>query len=317
MISVFGSINVDLVVRVEHLPQAGETVLGSGYEIVGGGKGANQALAAARAGSLVRMFGCVGRDGFAEPATFQLAEAGVDLTNVRTVDRPTGCALIAVASNGQNQIVVASGANLDVRAGQLQGAELGEGDILVMQMEVSHAENWAAIELAKRRGARVLLNCAPAGTVPLHVLRLLDWLVVNETEASQLSETLGVMTKDPIRAAQTIAASSKSWVIVTLGSAGAMAFVGDEIWSIGSLQVTPIDTTAAGDAFVGALAAAIDQGIHMPVALQRASIAGGLACMVMGAQPSLPTRAAIDAQLGNLAPAVRATLEEAELDAGS
>lgn len=305
MITVFGSINVDLVVSVAHLPRPGETVLGPTYHAVAGGKGANQAVAAARAGCTVRMIGCVGQDGFADLALSGMASAGIELSGVVRSDRPTGCAMIAVEQSGQNQIIVASGANLAVQARQVSDRELSRQDILVLQMEVPLAENWTLIERAKRRGARVLLNCAPAGAVPPCFLNMLDWLIVNETEAQQISTSLGHQIDDPELAGRRIAEIARTSVIVTLGQEGAVAFIDDETWSASALPITVVDTTAAGDGFVGAFAAAVDQGEAIPAALQRASIAGGLACTVMGAQPSLPTKAAIDLQLANLKPAVR------------
>lgn len=305
MITVFGSINIDLVVSVEHLPRPGETVTGPYYRVVSGGKGANQALAAARAGGRVRMIGCVGRDGFADLALADMAAAGIDLSGIVRGERPTGCAMIAVERSGQNQIIVASGANLAIRAHQLPDREISENEIIILQMEVPPAENWALVEHAKRRGARILLNCAPAGQVPSHVLKMLDWLIVNETEARQLCEALGRATGDPAVAGKSIANVAQTRVIVTLGKDGAVAFAGDDAWSVAALPITPVDTTAAGDAFVGAFVAAMERKLSMPSALRRASIAGGLACTIMGAQPSLPTGAAIEAQLGNLKPAAR------------
>jgi len=302
MILVFGSINIDMVVPVANLPRAGETVLGPSYRLVPGGKGANQALAAARAGSRVRLFGRVGRDGFADLALEDLKRADVDLGGVTRDEAPTGCALIPVERSGQNLIIVASGANVAALESQVPDDLLGEATVLVLQMEVPTAESWALVARARKRGARILLNAAPAGPIPEKVLAQLDWLVANEHEAVTVAGRLGLRHDDPRAAARAVASTCATTVIVTLGGSGAMAFGPGGAWRIGALRLKPVDTTAAGDAFVGAFAAAMDAGADLPPALHRASVAGGLACLTEGAQPSLPAKAAIDARLGELAP---------------
>ena len=303
MIVVFGSVNIDLVVPVERLPRPGETVLGPRYTLVPGGKGANQALAAARAGSAVRMIGRVGRDGFADLALAELKAAGIDLSAVERDELPTGCALIPVDRQGGNLIIVASGANMAATDSQVADALLGPETVVTLQMEVPLADNWRLVERAKRRGARVVLNCAPAAAVPRAAMAALDWLVVNESEAELLARDLSLTASDARSAGVAIAKSVGTTVIVTLGGEGAVAFSGSEAWMVGPLPITPVDTTAAGDAFVGAFAAAVDSGAALPQALHRASVAGGLACTVAGAQPSLPTKAAIESRLQDLAPA--------------
>jgi ribokinase len=306
MIVVFGSINIDLVVPVERLPRPGETVLGPHYTLVPGGKGANQALAAARAGGAVHMIGRVGRDGFAELALAELKAAGIDLSSLERDELPTGCALIPVDRQGGNLIIVASGANRAAAQRQVPDALLGPETVVMLQMEVPLDENWRLVERAKRRGARIVLNCAPAAPVPRATLAALDWLVVNESEAELLAHDLSLSATDARSAGDAIAKTAGATVIVTLGGEGAVAFAGADIWTIGTLPITPVDTTAAGDAFVGAFAAAVDGGADLPTALHRASVGGGLACTVAGAQPSLPTRGAIEGRLRDLAPARRA-----------
>jgi len=303
MIVVFGSINIDLVVPVERLPRPGETVLGPHYTLVPGGKGANQALAAARAGGQVRMIGGVGRDGFADLALAELKVAGVDLSAVERDTLPTGCALIPVDRAGGNLIIVASGANRAAVERQVADALLGPETLVMLQMEVPLAENWRLVERAKRRGARVVLNCAPAAEVPRATLAALDWLVVNESEAELLARSLSLTAADARSAGRAIAEAVGTTVIVTLGGEGVIAFSGVDVWTVGTLPITPVDTTAAGDAFVGAFAAAMAAAADLPTALHRASVAGGLACTVSGAQPSLPTKAAIEGRLHDLAPA--------------
>ena len=306
MIVVFGSINIDLVVPVERLPRPGETVLGPHYTLVPGGKGANQALAAARAGGEVHMIGRVGHDGFADLALADLKLAGIDLSAVERDDLPTGCALIPVDRAGGNLIIVASGANMVAADRQVADALLGPQTVVMLQMEVPLADNWRLVERAKRGGARVVLNCAPAAPVPAAAMAALDWLVVNESEAELLARDLSLSAADARSAGAAIAKSAGTTVIVTLGGDGAVAFSDAGTWTIGTLPITPVDTTAAGDAFVGAFAAAMESGAELPAALHRASVAGGLVCTIAGAQPSLPTKAAIEGRLGDLEPARRA-----------
>jgi ribokinase len=307
MIVVFGSINIDLVVPVERLPRPGETVLGPHYTLVPGGKGANQALAAARAGADVHLIGQVGRDGFADLALAQLKAGGVDLSAVERDTLPTGCALIPVDQQGGNLIIVAAGANSAAAERQVVDALLRPDTLVMLQMEVPYAENWRLVERAKARGARLLLNCAPAAEVPHAILSALDWLIVNESEAGLLARSLSLPASDPRSAARAISGITGTTVIVTLGGEGAVAFSGTEAWSVSALPIEPVDTTAAGDAFVGAFAAAIDGGADLPAALHRAGIAGGLACTVAGAQPSLPAKAAIDRRLRDHPPPRRTT----------
>lgn len=303
MIVVFGSINVDLVVRVATLPRPGETVLAPGYRAVAGGKGANQAVAAARAGAATHMIGRVGRDAFAEVALATLRQAGVDLAGVDAGEAPTGCAMICVDAQGNNQIAVASGANREVRAAQLDDALLGPGTTLVLQLEVDPDETWAVVRRARARGSRIVLNIAPAAPVPSEIARSCDVHIMNEIEATMLAQQAGLTETDPATAAHGIAGAWGVTAVVTLGDAGARAFDGKVAWRIGALPVTPVDTTAAGDAFVGVFAATLDHGEDLPTALRRASVAGALACTKQGAQPSLPDAAAIDAALPDLAPA--------------
>jgi ribokinase len=305
MIVVFGSINVDLIIAVENLPRPGETVLGPGYKLVAGGKGANQALAAARAGAMTRMVGAVGRDAFAEIALADMTAAGVDLTAVARRGTATGCAVICVDKRGQNMIAVASGANLKVKESQVADAFLGQRTLLTMQMEVPHEENWELAARARSLGARVLLNVAPAGNLPGLIMPALDWIVLNEIEVAMIAGQHGLPADSAHAAGAALAEMADTTVIVTLGAQGAVAFDGKQGWEIGSLPIKPVDTTGAGDAFVGALATALDDGHELPVALRWASTAGALACLVAGAQPSLPLRADIERHMEELAPAAK------------
>ena len=303
MIVVFGSLNVDLVFRVPSLPRPGETVLAPSYAAIAGGKGANQAFAAARAGAAVRMVGCVGGDDFADIVLSSLSGAGVDTGGVRRCPSRTGCAAIAVDARGENQIAVAAGANLEARAAQVPDAWLGPQTVVVLQMEVPAAENWALIGRAKQAGCRVLLNVAPAAPVPPSVLEFVDVLIVNETEAMVVAEAAGIPEVGPVHAARSLARGYDLACVVTLGAKGAAAFAGDGDWEVPPLAVKPVDTTGAGDTFCGVLAAALDVGASFPEALRRAGVGGALACTRAGAQTGMPGAAEIEAHLAG-APAV-------------
>ncbi len=302
MIVVFGSINLDLFARVERLPAPGETVLAPRLETAPGGKGANQALAAKRAGAAqVRLVGRVGRDPFADPALASLRAGGVGLDRVEPCDAPTGCALIAIDGQGRNQIVVASGANLAAAQARVPDDWLGPETTLLLQMEVPPAENRALIARARAAGARILLNLAPAAPVPADTLGALDVLVVNEVEALAAAEGIGLPTAEPRAAARTLAHQAGVTVIVTLGEHGATAYAGATELTVDPLPVRPVDSVGAGDAFMGALAAALDRGLGLEPALRQAGVAGALACTTAGAQPSLPTADAIAARLDEVA----------------
>jgi ribokinase len=299
MLLVFGSINVDLVFRVAALPAAGETVLGDSYVTVPGGKGANQAVAAARAGARVGMVGRVGRDGFADVALAALRAAGVDAGGVRADAAPTGCAVIGVDAHGENQIIVASGANARVSAEQVEEAWLDPQTTLLLQMEVPAAESAALIARARARGARIVLNLAPALPLPEAALRAVDVVVVNAAEAVRLGARFGLAAERTALAAG-LARTLGPTVVMTLGGEGAIAASRAGTWRVGALAVTPVDTTGAGDAFVGVFAASLDAGLQLDDALHRASAAAGLACLGLGAQASLPDRHAIEAALSRL-----------------
>ena len=296
MIAVFGSVNIDLVTAVARIAAPGETVLGESYTIVPGGKGANQALAARRAGASVAMLGAVGRDGFAGPALALLREAGVDLSGVVAVAAPTGAAFIAVDAQGANAITVAAGANALARAEGLAAAAT-EGGILLLQREVPDAEAEAAARLARARGMRVVLNLAPSGAVPDSYLKLVDVLVVNEHEAADLAAVLGLPADPAGLAAHLRARFGVDATVVTLGAEGAVAWVAGVPHRASCPRVVAVDTTAAGDTFVGVLAAALDAGLPFAEALRRGTAAGSLACTAAGAQPSIPTAAAVDTLL--------------------
>jgi ribokinase len=291
MIVVFGSINVDLIVPVPRLPRAGETVLGGDYALLPGGKGANQALAARRAGAEVVMAGAVGADPFAGLALDLLRGDGVDTRLVRVAGQPTGCAAIMVSSEGENTIAVASGANASARSDQVPDELLGPGTTLVAQMEVPPSETAILIRRLRTRGGCSLLNLAPALPIDIALLREIDIVVANEGEAA------AAMGSDPERLARRL----RQGLVVTRGAAGALAILRDGIRiAVPALAIEPVDTTGAGDTFVGVLAAALDLGAPLEAALHRASAAAGLACLARGAQTAMPDGAAIAAAVDRL-----------------
>ncbi|HEY8369084.1 MAG TPA: ribokinase [Thermodesulfobacteriota bacterium] len=307
MIVVFGSLNVDLIMRVGRLPGPGETVLCEEYVVRPGGKGNNQAVAAARAGRPVRLFGRVGRDDFARILVARLAENQVTADGVTPADLPTGCATIVVDDRGENVITVAAGANRSARADDVPDAVLGPDTTVVVQMEVPPAENWRLLERARRAGARTVLNTAPASLLTAEdatrLPGLVDVLVANEGEGALLAARLGASASadDPVRLARSLAERLGGACVVTLGSRGAVAAERGAAWRVGALPVRVADTTGAGDTFTGVLAAALDAGSDLREALHLASTAGSLACEAVGAQESMPVAAAIAARARDLA----------------
>lgn len=302
MLVVFGSINADLLFKVEALPRPGETVLCPDYTFAPGGKGANQAAAAAKAGAEVRFVGNVGGDAYGPVVRRLLAEAGVEVDALGTVDRPTAIAVIGVDARGENAIIVASGANLETRATQVPDAWLAPGTTVLCQNEIRSEETFALLCRARDRGARTILNLAPASPVPPEVLGALDLLVVNEIEAAMAA---GHEATTPEALARELHRRFGLTCVVTLGAEGALAAGPDGLHRVSSLAVEPVDTTGAGDAFVGVLAACLDRGRRLPEALHRASVAAGLACEQVGAQTAQPRHPEIEARLADCPPPVR------------
>jgi ribokinase len=288
---VFGSANADLIFRVPRLPTPGETVLGPGWRAMAGGKGANQAVAAARDGAPVSFAGAVGRDAMAAIATAGLRDAGVDLSLLVESDAPTGCAAICVDPSGRNQIAVASGANLSVRADQVPDGAL-RGATLLLQMEVPRAETEALIARARALGARLLLNLAPAAEIAQAALGALDLLIVNEGEAAWLGRAIGAAGD-----AAALSAALGCGVAVTLGERGADAAGPFGRVSVPALRVAAVDTTGAGDCWCGVVAAALDRGLPIAEAMRRAAAAAAISVTRDGAAPSYPMARETDAVL--------------------
>lgn len=310
-IVVVGSINMDLVVRVKRHPQPGETLLGSDYETHHGGKGANQAVAAARMlarstqakgttssqGLGVRMIGRVGQDAFGQQLRSALKREGINVHATLPIAAPTGVAFIAVDEGGQNTIIVSPGANHRLRPENLSSAEFEGARVVVLQLEIPLETVRRAAELGRQAGARVILNAAPAQKLPDRLLELIDILVVNETEAFGLS---GVQPDSPEMALEVarLLAEKVPTVIITLGEQGAVWVSPEGQGHQAVPEVEVMDTTGAGDAFTGAVATAICEGIPLAQAVQRGCVAGALATTRVGAQPSLPWREDVFAWLG-------------------
>ncbi len=301
MIVVFGSLNMDIIVRVPHLPEPGETVLAPEHRTAPGGKGANQAVAAARAGARVAMAGCVGADDNGRDLAAVIGREGVDTGLISVGGKPTALAMIPVDGAGANQIVVSSGANGEARQDRVTDDVLGAASTLLLQHEVPRAENIALARRARAAGLRVILNAAPAAPV---VPETLDLLVVNEVEAGVVGGALGIPSGDPLDLAQALADGAGLATVVTLGERGCIAVAPGERWRVAGLAVRAIDSVGAGDAFCGTLAAALDAGLALVDALRRATVAGALACLEPGAMPALPHAASVDARLAELAPPV-------------
>lgn len=294
MITVFGSTNLDQIGTVSRLPKPGETVAGGTFSMAAGGKGANQALAARRAGAEVRHVSAVGDDAFAPLALDLLDKGGVDLSYLRKADTATGIAMIFVDAGGENVIVILPGANGTVSAEDAERglADLKAGDVLLVQQEVPQAGTRRALEIAREKGARSVFNTAPFLEDTPELAALADIVVANETEFALLSG----------RPIEELDAAMTDWVertgvtiVVTLGAEGARARTPEGAISVAAHKVTPVDTVGAGDTFCGYLGAALDAGHDLETALRRAAVAGSLACLKAGAQPAIPLKADVDA----------------------
>ena len=293
MILVAGSANLDFVVRANHIPQPGETVLGRDFKTFPGGKGANQAVACARAGGAVtHMLAALGQDAFAQPLEASLKGAGVVLHEVRSADVPTGTAFVCVSSQGENAITVAPGANGILRSEHWQThvGHLSGFTHLLMQLEIPLDTVLTFAKAGQDSGLVVVLNAAPAQPLPAELLALTDVLIVNEGELAEITGHQGTIS-------QCLERIAVPTIVVTLGQRGAcMRHSGKFLYQCG-FAIAPMDTTGAGDTFCGVLVAALAQGSDPASALQRACAAAALACLQAGAQSSIPESSAVDAFL--------------------
>jgi ribokinase len=293
-ITVVGSINLDLIATVERLPAPGETVTGGDFSTAPGGKGANQALAARRAGAQVRMIGAVGKDAFAGEALSLLEGGGVDLSHVGRMHAPTGTALILVDAKGENVIAVVPGANKSVLSGDLAAAGLKKGEYLLLQQEIPLETVEGALKAAQKAGAVSVLNTAPFRAQAAAFIGEADYIVANETEFDLYADALSLPGGDRTRRMAAFAERTGRTLIVTLGAEGVLAAAPGEAISIPALKVKPVDTVGAGDTFCGYLAASLASGLPLERALRRATAAASLACLKEGAQPSVPLAAEVD-----------------------
>jgi len=289
-ITIFGSAIADIVFRLPNLPRPGETILGAADLPLPGGKGLNQAIAAARDGADVRFVGCVGQDAAGEMLRAALISAEVNVAGLQTVPGQSGMACVCVDAAGQNQIAVSLGANAAAQADQVP--EISRGQTLLMQMEIPPEENAALILRGRAAGARVLLNLAPAGALDRSVLGAVDLLIVNESEAAWLGQRLG-REGDAVALHEVLGIG----VAITRGERGAALAMHGQVIRVPAFPVRVVDTTGAGDAWAGVLAAALDLGMPPGLAMRRANAAGALACTKPGAAPSMPGSAEIDALL--------------------
>ncbi|WP_407159986.1 ribokinase [Bradyrhizobium sp. STM 3557] len=303
MIVIFGSLNIDLVARVPVIPGPGRTVLAPSYETHFGGKGANQAVAAARLAGPgnVRMAGRVGHDGFGEDAIGNLAANGVETGLIVRGSEPTGCAFITVDASGENAITVASGANLAATAADLPSAIFRADTVLVLQMEVPFEQSLRAARLAKSAGAQIVWNLAPVpAAMSVTMLRdLLDvtgFLIVNEHEAIDAAARLGTPETSFEAAAALLAKAGRLTCVVTAGAQGAYAATADgRLLHVSAPTITPVDTTGAGDTFVGAFACMLGEQAPLQLALEVGCEAAALSCLRIGAQAAMPVRSAVTA----------------------
>lgn len=296
MITVFGSINMDLIATTERLPKPGETVAGRAFSTAAGGKGANQALAAVRAGARVKMAGAVGDDAFAGDALALLQAGGADLSLVRRTDVATGTAHILVGGDGENVIVVVPGANgevSDADAGRAVDATDKDG-YLMLQLEVPAPSVERALQLAREKGVVTVINTAPLTSDAARLSALADIVISNETEFELLIGKSGLSADERIEAMKALSESTGQTLIVTLGAEGVVALRDGKLYKASSLKITPVDTVGAGDTFCGYLVAGLDAGLGFEAALARAAKAGSIACLKPGAQPSIPVAAEVD-----------------------
>lgn len=308
-ILVAGSLNADLVVRAPRFPRPGETISGGDLHVFPGGKGANQAVAASRLGASVSMLGRVGRDNFGDFLLETLQADNVDTRLVQRDDASTGAAVIVVDADGQNSIVVSPGANGNLSASDVETASFPTFDLLLLQLEIPTPTVLRAAQLAKQNGVRVILNPAPAKEIPDELIALTDFLIPNETELSLLSgmEVSDIPSADA--AARKLLGRGAQHVIVTLGSRGALIVDRYTSKQVDTYTVDVVDTTAAGDAFIGGFAVKFSEhrsptpadasenaayAKHIEEAVRYGCACGALACTKLGAQPSLPNRVTVE-----------------------
>lgn len=301
-ISIVGSLNMDLIVRTARFPQPGETIHGHSFSTACGGKGANQAYAVARMGQPARMIGCVGDDAFADAMTTNLQRAGVDTNGVRRIAGvSSGIAVITVDDSGQNEIVLAAGANalLDTATVQSLSSLIQSSDAVIVQLETTLEATETAMQLARAStrsadGSISIFNPAPGAPMRDELLALCDWVIPNETEATLLTGVKVDGIEAAAKAASALRARGVRNVLVTLGGNGVWVDAAEWQGHVPAFPVTPIDTVAAGDTFIGAFASRLVEGASVQDAVRFGNAAAAIAVTRSGAQPSIPSRTEVD-----------------------
>src|SRR6266545_314141 len=294
-ILVVGSLNADLVVRAPRFPEPGETISGEDLRIIPGGKGANQAVAAARQSASVGMVGRVGSDSFGPELINNLKQNNVDTSHVQVdAQSATGTAIIVVDANGQNSIVLSPGGNGKVSPADVRNVSFSDYKLLLLQLEIPIEAVLSATQRARESGLRVLLNPAPARSLPDELIALPDFMLPNETELSLLTGQPVNDIPSAEKAAQTLLKRGAQNVIVTLGANGTLIVASKQVIHVDAYKVEVVDTTAAGDAFIGGFASALLQNKSLEEAVRYGCACGALATTKFGAQPSLPTREEVE-----------------------
>ncbi len=299
-IVVIGSSNVDMVIKGERIPKPGETIIGGNFHKAAGGKGANQAVAAARAGSNVTFIASVGDDIFGREAVERFKKDGINVDHIKIdPDHPSGMALILVDDKGENSIAVASGANMSLDEYDLKDAHdcIKDSQVVLMQLETPIRTIEAAATMAEKAGKQIILNPAPAQPLSDNLLRKISILTPNESEAELLSGIKVENEDDAHRAAEVLIQKGVRVVMITMGKRGVLLHTKTESKMIPAFEVTAVDTTAAGDTFNGSLAVAIAEGKSIEDAIKFASAAGAISVTRMGAQPSAPRRNEIESMM--------------------
>ncbi|MCQ2914535.1 MAG: ribokinase [Alphaproteobacteria bacterium] len=291
MIVVYGSMNADFFLNVPHFPKPGETILIDGSKTSPGGKGENQAVSACVVGGKVAMIGAVGNDETANIPLQALKDRGVDTSFVIKSNAPTGMAMVMLDASAENSIVVAGGANLTLKASDIPEKLLNKDNIFIFQMETEKSEIFKAIKLVKNSGAKVVLNVAPAFPVPEDVLNNVDYLIVNEGEAQTLLQEIDKNNSnlDASNSAKALHKITNNVVIITLGKNGSIYCENGKVEKIDPYKIKPVDTTGAGDCFVGIFTEQIHEGKSVKEACSIASIGSALSCLKKGAQAGVPT----------------------------